>query len=131
MNKIEPINCEACIPISCGRTLEIPNHFKIKNQILPKKVTPQGYSDYLRNCCHKFFHPGLNSICSYIFRERNCCADKLANHSHTIAGTIWFNTIPHFLLEDFSSFSVSTIFSTVLTPLYVYFFFFNNILSRR
>lgn len=55
----------------------------------------------LRNGWHNCLHLGINSFCSHIFREENCCADKLAYYKYSIYGIIWLETIPRFLLQDF------------------------------
>ncbi|KEH33166.1 hypothetical protein MTR_3g026170 [Medicago truncatula] len=40
-------------------------------------------------------------ISSHIFREGNCCADKLANMGHSIQGTVWLSVSPPELHADF------------------------------
>jgi len=48
--------------------------------------------------CHQLV---INSGCSNIYREGNCCADKLATHGHSSPRVSWFNTLLQLLLEDF------------------------------
>lgn len=43
----------------------------------------------------------MNFKVSHIFREGNCCADRLANHGLSILGCKWWDTIPPFLSEPF------------------------------
>jgi ribonuclease HI len=43
----------------------------------------------LRNQWHNCFHLGIQSICSHIYREGNCCADKLAEYGHSDLGIVW------------------------------------------
>lgn len=56
---------------------------------------------HLRNRWHNFIHLGIQIILSHIFREGNCCADKLANIDHSIQGSIWFEELPTDLRVDF------------------------------
>jgi len=51
----------------------------------------------LRNHWHNCLLLGINSVCSHIFREKNCCVDKFANYGHSISGTIWLDSLPQFL----------------------------------
>jgi ribonuclease HI len=48
----------------------------------------------LRNHWHNARHLGLHVISSHIFREGNCCADKLASMGHSIDGAVWLHTLP-------------------------------------
>ena len=41
-------------------------------------------------------------LCSHIFREGNCCADKLASLGHVLTDTVWYTTMPSSLAADFS-----------------------------
>jgi len=45
--------------------------------------------------------PKEKSICSHIYREGNCCADKLAKYGHAVVGTVWLDLLPSSLLADF------------------------------
>jgi len=45
---------------------------------------------------------GLHAICSHIYREGNCCADKLGEYEHAVVGTIWLDFMPSSLLADFA-----------------------------
>jgi len=48
----------------------------------------------LRNRWHNARILGIQVISSHIFREGNCCADKLANLGHSMVGEIWLDTLP-------------------------------------
>ena len=48
----------------------------------------------LRNHWHNCLHHGISVLCSHIFREGNCCADKLALLGHSLTDTLWFDTMP-------------------------------------
>ena len=48
----------------------------------------------LRNRWNNARRLGIQVISSHIFREGNNCADKLANMSHGIQGSIWLETLP-------------------------------------
>lgn len=40
---------------------------------------------------------------SNIYRERNCCADRMASLGHELTGgTVWFDRLPPSLSLDFS-----------------------------
>jgi len=56
----------------------------------------------LRNRWHNCFQHGLMVICSHIFREGNCCADKLASFDHALTDTIWYSSLPLSLSTDFA-----------------------------
>lgn len=47
------------------------------------------------------FQGGISILSLHIFREGNCCAEKLANHGHEIANVFWWDSLPSFLREDF------------------------------
>ena len=36
-----------------------------------------------------------------MFREGNCCADKLANYGHYVVDTVWLDSLPTELAQDF------------------------------
>jgi hypothetical protein len=55
----------------------------------------------LRNRWHNCTHGGFQVIASHIFREGNGCADKLANHGHSILNVVWWDTLPIFVRVDF------------------------------
>jgi hypothetical protein len=55
----------------------------------------------LRNRWHNARHLGIQVISSHIFREVNCCADKLASMGHSIIDAVWLDTIPNDLRLDF------------------------------
>jgi len=40
-------------------------------------------------------------ISSHIYREGNCCADKLAALGHSMVGAVWLDTLPDELKIDF------------------------------
>jgi len=44
---------------------------------------------YLPTRWHNCFQLGLQTICSHIYREGNCCADKLAEYGHAVVGSAW------------------------------------------
>jgi len=44
---------------------------------------------------------GIHALCSYVYREGNCCADRLANYGHSITGTVWLGSLPQSLSVDF------------------------------
>ena len=56
----------------------------------------------LRNRRHNCFQHGMTIICSHVFREGNCCADKLASLCHVVTNTIWYTTMPSSLADDFT-----------------------------
>lgn len=43
----------------------------------------------LRNQWHNACSLGVQVISSHIFREGNCCVDKLVNMGHLIQGIVW------------------------------------------
>ena len=47
----------------------------------------------LRNRWHNTHSLGIQIIASHIFREGNCCADRLANMGHDIQGSVWISTL--------------------------------------
>jgi ribonuclease HI len=55
----------------------------------------------LRNRWYNARQLGIQVISSHIFREGNCCADKLANMGHSMVGEIWLNALPADLKYDF------------------------------
>jgi ribonuclease HI len=55
----------------------------------------------LRNRWSNCFSHNMQLLFSHVFREGNCCADKLANHGHNIMGFHWWDSMPPFLQEDF------------------------------
>ena len=55
----------------------------------------------LRNRWHNACILGIQIISSHIFREGNCCADRLANMGHVILSSIWLDTLLMELHLDF------------------------------
>jgi len=55
----------------------------------------------MRNRWHNAHHRGVQVISSHIFREGNCCSDKLASMGHAAHDTIWLTTLPPALNYDF------------------------------
>jgi len=55
----------------------------------------------LRNRWHNARRLGIQVISSHIFRESNCCADKLAAMGHSIVGAVWLDNLPSDLRLDF------------------------------
>jgi len=55
----------------------------------------------LRNRWHNARNLGIQVISSHIFREGNCCADKLAALGHSIVGEIWLDNLPDEVKIDF------------------------------
>jgi ribonuclease HI len=55
----------------------------------------------LRNRWSNATSLGLHIVHTHIFREGNICADKLASHGHSIAGFMWWDSIPPFLYDSF------------------------------
>jgi len=55
----------------------------------------------LRNRWHNARKLGIHIISSHIFREGNCCADKLANLGHAIVREIWLDNLPDAVKKDF------------------------------
>ena len=55
----------------------------------------------LRNRWHNARNLGIQIISSHIFREGNCCADKLATLGHSIVGEIWLDNLPDEVKIDF------------------------------
>jgi ribonuclease HI len=55
----------------------------------------------LRNRWSNCFSHHMHILFSHIFREGNCCADKLANHGHLIPGFLWWDSLPLFVRDDF------------------------------
>jgi len=55
----------------------------------------------LHNIWHNARRLGVQVISSHIFREGNCCADKLAYLGHSIVGAIWLDNLPTDLWLDF------------------------------
>ncbi|XP_024636367.1 uncharacterized protein [Medicago truncatula] len=56
----------------------------------------------LRNRWHNCLQHGMTVLCSHIFREGNCCADKLAFIGHSLTSTVWFDSLPPTLAVDFA-----------------------------
>jgi len=55
----------------------------------------------LQNIWHNARNLGVQVISSYIFREGNCCADRLANMGHAVQGSVWLDTLPAKLHMNF------------------------------
>jgi len=55
----------------------------------------------LRNRWHNVFHGRIQAICSHVYREGNCCADKLDDFGHSIMGSVWVGSLPRSLVADF------------------------------
>jgi ribonuclease HI len=55
----------------------------------------------LRNRWHNARSLGIQVISSHIFREGNCCADRLANMGHSLQGSVWLDVLPAALYLDF------------------------------
>lgn len=55
----------------------------------------------LRNRWYNCTHGGISILSSHIFREGNCCTDKLANHGHGLVDVLWWDSIPMFIRDDF------------------------------
>jgi len=55
----------------------------------------------LRNRWHNARQLGIQVISSHIFREGNCCANKLANMGHDITSAVWIDTLPTSVGLDF------------------------------
>ena len=55
----------------------------------------------LRNHWHNC-QLGITVVCSHIYREGNCCADRLGALGHGVFGLAWFDRLPPSLLLDFS-----------------------------
>jgi len=55
----------------------------------------------LRNRWHNACTLGTQIISSHIFREGNCCANRLANMGHTMEGSVWLDMLPMELHLDF------------------------------
>ena len=55
----------------------------------------------LRNRWHNARNLGIQTVSSHIFREGNCCADKLANLGHSISGELWLDKLPEEVKLDF------------------------------
>jgi len=55
----------------------------------------------LRNRWHNARNLGIHVISSHIYREGNCCADKLAALGHSMVGEVWLDTLPDALKIDF------------------------------
>lgn len=56
----------------------------------------------LRKRWHNCLQHGMTVLCSHIFREGNCCADKLAFIGHSLTNTVWFDSLPPTLAVDFA-----------------------------
>ena len=105
------------------------------------RIPTLSLSVYVTVCWHNWFQLGIQAICSHIFWEGNCCADKLATHGHSVSGTVWLSSIhqaflgivmdcrtfvsPSWLLQFIfiASFCLLEGFGLVL-PLCIYFSFF-------
>ncbi|MCI23312.1 heat-shock protein, partial [Trifolium medium] len=48
----------------------------------------------LRNRWGNCLMLGLNICHSHIYREGNSCADRLANHGHSLDSFMWWDTAP-------------------------------------
>ncbi|XP_039686503.1 uncharacterized protein [Medicago truncatula] len=55
----------------------------------------------LRNRWHNARRLGVQILSSHIFREGNCCADKLASLGHSCVGQVWLHNLPSALCLDF------------------------------
>jgi len=55
----------------------------------------------LRNRWANCVNYGTQLPSSHVFHEGNTCADKLANHSHTIQGMLWWDYLPTLIQDDF------------------------------
>ena len=55
----------------------------------------------LRNRWHNARNLGIQVISSHIYREGNCCVDKLATSGHSMVGEVWLDTLPDELKIDF------------------------------
>lgn len=44
---------------------------------------------------------GIHALCSHVYCEGNCCADKLVDYGHSITGTVWLGYLPQSLSADF------------------------------
>ncbi|CAJ2641811.1 unnamed protein product [Trifolium pratense] len=64
------------------------------HHIIPWKLRNRWY-----NCI--YFCSLMNFRISHIFREGNCCADKLANFSLTSREDHWWDNVPSFIGDDF------------------------------
>ena len=62
---------------------------------------PSLVSVMLRNRWHTARNLGIQTISSHIFREGNCCADRIANMGHTMQGSVWIDMLPTELHLDF------------------------------
>jgi hypothetical protein len=47
------------------------------------------------------FHRRIQAICSHVYREGNCCADKLTAFGHSITGAVSIGSLPQSLAADF------------------------------
>lgn len=56
----------------------------------------------MRNRWHNCLQHGMTVLCSHVFREGNCCADKTAFIGHSLKNTVWFDSLPHTLPVDFA-----------------------------
>jgi len=56
----------------------------------------------LRNRWHNCMQLDLMMICSYIYREGDCCADTMAALGKTVTSNTWFQTMPASLSIDFA-----------------------------
>ena len=55
----------------------------------------------LHNRCHNARNLGIQVISSHIFREGNCCVEKLAALGHSTIGEIWLDTLLDEVKIDF------------------------------
>ena len=62
-------------------------------------------SDLFPFCLRNRWHNcriGIRAVCSYIYREGNCCADLLAAFKNSLTDTVWFDRLPSLLAFDFA-----------------------------
>jgi ribonuclease HI len=55
----------------------------------------------LRNRWSNCLHLGLHIATSHIYRKGNICADKIVNHGHLLDNTLWWDSIPPFIRDEF------------------------------
>jgi ribonuclease HI len=55
----------------------------------------------LRNRWHNCFQRDIRTLCSHVYREGNCRADKLVDFGHSIMGTVWLDSLPQSMSADF------------------------------
>jgi hypothetical protein len=55
----------------------------------------------LRKRSSNCFQNNLNLRWSHNYKERNSCADKLANQGHSSTTLVWCDVLPLFLCDEF------------------------------